>query len=61
MHRQRGGLFALNTASIGRRRCTRATHYLTRIVLYKEVDAQCDKLHGQARRSNPLTVACVVN
>ena len=32
-------------------RWTRATRCLTHIVLYTEMDAQCDKLHGQARQS----------
>jgi len=49
----------LNLSSVIRdcRRWTRATSCLSRIELCTEINAQCDKLHDQAR----ATVASIVN
>jgi len=45
--------------TVGCRRRTRATRYCTRIVLYTDVDAQCDKLANVVGRTS--TVANTVN
>jgi len=45
---------------ISYRRWTRATRCLSRIVLYTEADAQCDKLHVVKLVSRTLTVASIL-
>ena len=48
----------LSSISCRCRRWTRAMRYLTRIVMYTNVDAQCDKLTSSVKRRTTLTTRC---
>jgi len=45
-------MFTMDRTVAQSRRWTRATCCITRIVLYREIDAQCDNLAKMGRRSN---------